>query len=263
MAEAWGCDVRGLIGAIRLQLQLVASDRGYLNEIIANPFFAVIFLGVVRAARRDDLTSFAIVAPVLITQWAMALEISGNVVDADRHEGVLEGVVAAPTPFATVVLGRVAAVSALSLVAVVETWLVARLGFGVRIELHHPAVLAATLVVTSLAMTGTALGMAGVFVLARTARTFQNTLNYPFYLLGGVLVPVSFLPEWVRPLSRAIFLSWSADLLRASLRPAPVHDVLPRLGVILLLGACGLVAGRAVLAVVLRRVRVLGTLGHT
>lgn len=254
--------MRGLIGAARLQLQLVASDRGYLNEIIANPFFAIIFLGVVRAARRDDLTGFAVVAPVLITQWAMALEISGNVVDSDRAEGVLEGVVAAPTPFSTVVLGRVAAVSALSLVAVFETWFVARVGFGVHIEVHHPAVLAATLVATGLAMTGTALGMAAVFVLARTARTFQNTLNYPFYLLGGVLVPISFLPAWVRPVSRAIFLSWSADLLRAALRPAPVEDVVPRLGMILLLGACGLAAGRVVLAVVLRRVRVLGTLEH-
>ncbi len=251
----------GLRGAVRLQCQIVASDRGYLNEIIANPFFAVIFLGVVRAARRDDLTSFAIVAPILITLWAMALEISGDVVASDRWLGILDQVVATPTPFPTVVFGRVLAVSMLSAVAVAETWLVARVGFGVDVVIHHPLVLAAALVVTSVAMTGTALVMAGVFVLARTARIFQNTMNYPIYLLAGVLVPISFLPEWLRPLGRAIFLSWSADLLRDALRPAPVADVLPRLAIILLLGAAGFVVGRMVLAVVLRRVRSLGTIG--
>ena len=253
---------RGLRGAIRLQLQIVVADRGYLNEIIANPFFAIIFLGVVRASGRHDLTSFALVAPVLMTLWAMSLEISGSVVDADRGLGILEEVVATPTRFSTVVFGRVLAVTMLSTVAVVETGLVARLGFGVHVTLHHPALFVAALFVTTLAMTGTALVMAGAFVLAGGARTFQNTMNYPIYLLAGVLVPISFLPGWLRPVSRLIFLSWSADLLRGALQPGPVSDVLPRLGAIVVSGATGFVVGSVTLRIVLRRVRQLGTIGH-
>ena len=53
--------------------------------------------------------------------------------------------------------------------------------------------------------------MATVFVLARTAMLFTNALGYPFYILGGVLVPVAFLPGWLRPVSRLVFLSWSSD----------------------------------------------------
>lgn len=253
--------MRGLRGAIRLQLRIVAADRGYLNEILANPFFAVIFLGILRAAGRDDLTAFALVAPVLITLWGMALEISGDIVDSDRNVGILEGVVATPVGFPTAVSGRVLAVTLLSGAALVETWLVARLGFGVDIDIHHPGALVATLGVTGLAAAGTAVAMAGMFVLARTARTFQNTMNYPVYLLAGVIVPISYLPEWLRPLSRVIFLSWSADLLRESLSPEPVADLVPRLGAVLLLGALGLALGRATLHLVLRRVRALGTLG--
>ena len=253
--------MRGLLGAIRLQFQIVLADRGYLNEIVANPFFAVIFLGVVRAAGRRDLTAYAVVAPVLITLWGMALEIAGDIVDSDRGLGILEGVVATPVGLATAVTGRVLAVTLLSVVAVAETWLVARFGFGADIAVHHPGVLGATLVVTGMAMAATALVMAGLFVLARTARTFQNTMNYPVYLLAGVMVPLSYLPEWVRPVGRLLFLSWSADLLRASLSPEPVADVAARLGIILVLGAAGLALGRAMLHLVLRRVRALGTLG--
>jgi ABC-2 type transport system permease protein len=253
--------VRGLRGAAALQFRIVAADRGYLNEILANPFFAIIFLGIVRAAGRRDLTAYAVVAPVLITLWGMALEISGDIVDSDRSAGILESVVATPVGFPTVVTGRVLAVTLLSGVGVVETWLVARFGFGVDIEIHHPAALVATLVVTGLAAAGTALILAGLFVLARTARTFQNTMNYPVFLLAGVIVPISFLPAWLRPVGRLLFLSWSADLLRDALSPAPIANLVPRLGVILLLGAVGLALGRAMLGVVLRRVRVLGTLG--
>jgi ABC-2 type transport system permease protein len=253
--------MRGLRGAARLQFQIVRSDRGYLNEILANPFFAIIFLGIVRAAGRRDLTAYAVVAPVLITLWGMALEISGDIVDSDRGVGILEGVVATPVGFPTVVSGRVLAVTLLSAVGIVETWLVARVGFGVDLVVHHPWVLVATLLATALAAAGTAVIMAGAFVLARTAKTFQNSLNYPIFLLAGVIVPLSFLPEWLRPVGRLLFLSWSADLFRESLAPAPVADFLPRLGIILALGAAGLVVGRAVLHVVLQRVRDLGTLG--
>ena len=253
--------MRALWAAVRLQFEVVTADRSYLNEIVANPFFAIIFLGVVKAAGRDDLTSFALVAPVLITMWGMALEISGDVVDYDRGAGILEAVVATPTSLAVVVFGRVLTVSALSLVAVVETWFVARVGFGVDVVVGHPFLLAVTLVVTSLAMTGTALVMAAAFVLARSARTYQNTLNYPIYLLSGVLVPISFLPAWLRPFSRCLFLSWSADLLRHALRPGPVDGWPAALAMVALLGLAGFVGGALLLRLFLQRVRMLGTLG--
>lgn len=252
---------RGLRGAAALQFRIVAADRGYLNEILANPFFSIIFLGIVRAAGRRDLTAYALVAPMLITLWGMALEISGDIVDSDRWTGVLEGVVATPVGFPIAVTGRVLAVTLLSGIGIIETWLVARFGFGVDVAIHHPATFAVTVIMTAVATAGTALIMAALFVLARTARTFQNTMNYPVFLLSGVVVPISFLPLWLRPAGRLLFLSWSADLLRASLIAAPVHDLLPRLGAIGVLGAAGFALGRVMLDVVLHRVRMLGTLG--
>ena len=111
------------------------------------------------------------------------------------------------------------------------------------------------------AVAGTALIMASLFVLTRSARTFQNSLSYPFYVLGGVLVPVSYLPDWLRPLSSGVFLSWSADLLRASLAPAPVHRLAFRLAMIVLLGLAGLALGRLALGRILDRLRTSGELG--
>ncbi|QTR02775.1 hypothetical protein J7S33_27680, partial [Saccharothrix algeriensis] len=55
-----------------------------------------------------------------------------------------------------------------------------------------------------------------------------------------------------------VFLSWSTDLVRDTLRAAPVPDVAARLAVVLGLGSLGYLGGVLMLAVVLRRVRTTG-----
>lgn len=133
--------------------------------------------------------------------------------------------------------------------------------FGIVVDIEHPLVFALTVLVTAFAAAGTATIMASLFIVTRSARTFQNSLSWPFYVLGGVLVPVSFLPDWLEPLSAVVFLSWSADLLRASLAPEAVHDVGSRLAVIVLLGACGFAIGFALLARMIHQARRTATLG--
>ena len=73
-------------------------------------------------------------------------------------------------------------------------------------------------------------------------------------------MPVAILPGWVQPISSGIFMSWSADLLRASVRPDPIDDFWSRLGMVALLGAISFVAGRVILFYVLRRMRRIGEL---
>ena len=103
--------------------------------------------------------------------------------------------------------------------------------------------------------------MATVFVLARTAMLFTNALGYPFYILGGVLVPVAFLPGWLRPVSRLVFLSWSSDLLRDALSAAPIRDLMLRLGVIAGLGLLEFGAALVLMRGMVRRASRQGTLG--
>jgi ABC-2 type transport system permease protein len=252
--------VRALYAGFRLQLRVVRSDADYVLPLATVPLFAITFLAIFREAGRDDLTAYAVMAPVLIALWALALLDSGEIVEGDRWQGVLEPAVAAPASFTVVVLGRVLAVTTIGLLSFAEVWLVARLLFGISIEIVHPIPFLLTLAATAFAVSGTAVIMAAIFVLSRTPRTFQNSLSFPFYVLGGVLVPVSYLPDWLEPVSRVIFLSWSADLLRDSLDEAPVDDFAARLGAVVLLGAVGFAVGYALLARILRRARSHGTL---
>lgn len=246
----------------RMQWQSMRGNPDWFLSLLLTPLQTAVLVLIVLHAGRTDLTGYAVLAPALMALWAMALQTSGELISRERENGSLEGLLAAPGRFDIVMLGRLMLVTALSAVAFVEAWLTGWAITGTLLPVAHPWVLLATVAVTVLAMTGWAGVMASVFVLARSARTFQNALSYPFYVLGGVLVPVGLLPAWLQPVSTVVFLSWASDLMRDSLSAAPVPDVPARLAIVLGLGAAGFVLGHRLLRGALRRVRTTGSLAH-
>jgi ABC-2 type transport system permease protein len=243
-----------------IQLRFLTAYPDSLIPFLTAPLFTVIFMMIFRHAGRADLTPYAAIAPVFIALWWLTLFNSGWTITIERWNGTLELLVAAPSQLAFVVLGRILTTTLLGMISFVEAWLVARFVFGSSVHVAHVGAFVATAFLTLAAMAGTAVALAALFVLARNAVTFSNSASYPFYVLGGIVVPVSVLPAWLRPLSSVIFLSWSADLLRASMRPGPVHALGFRLAMIAVLGCCGFVAGGIALRLVLKRVRQIGDL---
>lgn len=252
--------MRAFLAGFRLELWIVRANPDTLIPFFTAPLFTIIFLTIVRHGGRHDLQPDALMAPVLMTLWWFALFQGGNLVTGDRWQGVLEWILAAPSSLAVVILGRIASIMVLGLFGFFEVWAVGKLMFGVSIPFEHPLALALTLLVTVFAMAGTAVVFAALFVLTRNSYTFANSASFPFYVLGGVFVPIAILPGWIQPVTKVVFMSWSSDLLRASLKPAPIHDEWGRLGMVLLIGTLSFLAGRAVLAHVLRRMRVSGEL---
>jgi len=254
--------IRAFVGAVRAQFQMTSHDLGgQLFNLIVVPFFALTFLAIIKQSGRVELLGYALMAPVLITLWQMALFVAGGLINADRFLGVLEAVVAAPAPFALVMGARVGTVTAFGLLGFAESWLVALLVFHIAIPVRHPEVLVPALLASAFAASGTALLFSAVFALRESANVFQNSISFPFYLLGGVMVPVAYLPAWLHPLSSLVFLSWSADLLRDSLGRGTPVDVPFRLGMVLLLGVAGFAAGWVALHRMIDSLRRDGTLG--
>lgn len=252
--------MHGLAAGFRLELRVVRANPDALIPLFTAPLFAIIFLAIFRQSGRPDLEPDALMAPVLMSLWWIALLEAGTMITGDRWQAVLEPLIAAPTNLASVLLGRIACLMCVGLVSFFEVWAAGWLVFGASIPLEHPGELALTLVATAFAMAGAAVAFAALFVMTRNAYTFVNSASFPFYVLGGVLVPVAFLPGWLQPVSSVIFLSWSSDLLRSSLKEPDVDDFWVRLAVVVMLGAISFAIGRALLTHVLRRMRVNGEL---
>lgn len=250
--------MRELRAGFVLQVTQFRNSIGRISIIIAIPFYVLIFLSITRHAGRTDLDLHAALAPCLAGMWTLVVMLSGATLPDDKRAGTLEPLLASPVNVIVSVLGRTAAVGVLGLVCVVETLVVAGLLFDVRLNVPHPVLFGGTLVATAVAMSGTSAVLAVVFLLGRSAGNFENALVYPVYVLGGVFVPVAFLPEWLHPISRAVFLSWSSDLLRDATSAEQVIDPGRRLMVILGLGLAGVLLGAAAQALVLQRIRRTG-----
>jgi ABC-2 type transport system permease protein len=252
--------LRAFLGGFRLELRIIRANPDALIPLFTAPLFTIIFLTIVRNGGRHDLQPDALMAPVLMTMWWFALFQGGNMLTNDRWQAMLENVLTTPAGLASVILGRIAAFMCLALLGFFEVWAIGKAIFGVSIPFEHPWQLAFVLVCTAFAMSGTAVVFAALFVMSRNSFQFTNSASFPFYVLGGVFFPVAILPGWIQPLSKGVFMAWSADLLRASLKPAPIDDFWRRLGMVVLLGAISFLLGRLVLSLVMRRMRTNGEL---
>jgi ABC-2 type transport system permease protein len=195
--------------------------------------------------------------------WTLCLQAGGNIIENERGDGTFEALVSTPARLRMVIVGRVTAIVGVMVLTLPQIWLLTWIVFGERITVAHPAVFAAAMAGMLVGLHATALLFAAVFVLAREALILQNAVAYPIYLLGGLVVPVSVLPDWLQPLTRLIFLSWGSDLLRASLRPeTPAHLAASLAG--LAVTSCAMIAlGQFFLGRVIDRARRLGTLSLT
>ncbi|MFI9208634.1 ABC transporter permease [Streptomyces sp. NPDC053253] len=252
-----------LLAGTRIQLRLFRRNAGHLLVFTTIPFFTAIFLSSLSAADRTDLAPYGVIAPTLMALWLVSIDLAGSVIDDDRERGTLELFAASPANLSLMLTGRVLVVSTAGLLAFVEAVLTARLFFGVTLPTAHPWHILVTLLATVLATAGTATVMAGAFVTARSSKRFANALGYPFYVLGGVLVPVTLLPLWIRPVSWFVYLYWSADLLRSATDPAPIEAFGPRLGALCLLGGVSFGLGFFVVNRFMHRARFQGITGSS
>jgi len=243
-----------VMAALRLGVLEARRQPSQFLIVVTAPMFSAMFMSVVLHAGSSIGRVNAVLGPGLIGLWFVALDAAADGIDRERWQGTLESLLAAPAPLTGLVIGRVVAMAIVGLVTLVESWLVAAVGFGVVLRPAHPVLLALSIAVTVFTTVSTATLLAGAFVLTRHAFMLQNSLSYPLYLLGGVLVPVTVLPGWLQPFGRIVFLSWSSDLVRDAFVAGAVAHAALRLAVVVLFGVAALVAARTVVKVVVGNV---------
>jgi ABC-2 type transport system permease protein len=123
-------------------------------------------------------------------------------------------VIGVPTPLILVVLPMTIATASIGLYSVASTLLWGRLIFGLPLDLAHPVWFAIALPAAVLSLGLMGLVLASTFVLLRNANSLSNLLEYPVWLVTGLLVGLSLLPGWTRPISWVLAPTWGVRGLR-------------------------------------------------
>lgn len=246
----------GLGWLFHLKMLSRSAFDGLLN-VLWPLFFATVAFFMFRAGAGGETLVYASFGAAVMGIWSSTSTSAGSAMQRERWHGTLELLVVSPTHFSLVLLPVTVAMSTIGLYSLTATLLWGRIAFGIDVPLDRPLLFAAALVATVVSIGSLGFLLAVSFVRYRTAWALGNMLEYPVWLVGGFLVPLSLLPGWVRPLSWLLAPTWGVDAVReAALGGSPLLEI----GICLALGLGYVLAGALVLDLALRAARRDGSL---
>lgn len=211
--------------------------------------------------RAEAVAGFVLLGGGLAGIWsAMTFSTAGDV-ERERLQGTFGNLLAAPVSLAFVMGAKIVMNALLSLLALVITLLYSWLLLGTPLSLPHPLAFVLALIVFLFGASSFALCLANLFLLTRTAWIFQNVLESPLLILGGIAFPVTLLPAWAQTIGAILPLRWGSSALYATFNHAPLgqsywHD----LGWTVVTGALYLAAAQLLFGYIEYRVRQRGNL---
>jgi ABC-2 type transport system permease protein len=210
-----------------------------------------------RAGAEQHRMLQAAVGAGLMGVWSSLLFGSGGAIQNQRWQGTLEMLMIAPRRPALVILPVTLATAVTGAYAMLATLVWGRLLYGIRWDFAHPIAFAVAAPVCVLALGMFGLLLAATFVLLRNANALANPLEYPIWLVSGMLVPISVLPAWTGPVAAVLPTTWAARALREAVSGGAVW---PSLGICVAISTLCLVAGVLCMSHVERRARAAATL---
>jgi ABC-2 type transport system permease protein len=217
---------------------LTMSGFFMLNAAILPVFYATIAYYMFRSGTRSGSLLYVSLGAGMMGIWSSTLFGSGGLIQWQRWQGTLEYVIGVPARLLFVLLPMTLATASIGLYSLVATLAWGWLIFDVPFDLVHPVWFAIALPVAILSLGLLGLVLASTFVLLRNANSLSNLLEYPVWLVTGLLVGLSILPGWTRPISYVLAPTWGIRAMREAAlggNPAPAVAVCLALAALYLL----------------------------
>ncbi|BCY06183.1 ABC transporter permease [Actinoplanes sp. L3-i22] len=246
-----------LIGTVLHAKHLSRSPFEIALALVIPLVQATLAVYLFRAGDEPHRLLEAAVGAGLMGIWSSVLTGSGGAIQRQRWHGTLEMIMLAPRHPILVILPITAATAVTGTYSLLATLLWGRLVYGIPLEFAHPVAFLAAAVVCLVGLGMFGLLMASTFVLLRNANALANPLEYPIWLLSGMLVPIGTLPSWTGPIAAVLPTTWGARALREATTGGPVW---PSAAICLAISVACLILGAFFLVSFERRARAAGTL---
>jgi ABC-2 type transport system permease protein len=245
----------------------------FVLEVIEALFGAAMFFYVARFVDSPQLEhalpqggsyfAFSLIGFVFLDYLNAAMDTFDHSLAEARDTGTLEHLLVTQTSLPLILAGSAIYPFVVTTVriAVYIAW--GALLFGFPLHDANWIAVAAVLLATLLAFSGLGILSASYVLLFKRGNPAKWFLLGISSVAGGMLFPVSILPDWLQLVARLNPVTYALDAMRAALLGgAGLHAVLRPLLVLLLFAAVLLPVSMAVFAWALRRTKTTGTLMH-
>ena len=235
-----------------LELRRIRHDRTELYTRAIQPALWLLVFGEtftrLRVIPTGSLPYIDYLAPGIMAQSALFIAIFfGIQIIWERDVGLLQKLLATPTPRAALVFGKSfsAGVRGLSQVIVILA-LCAILRIGINWNPLHLLGAALTVVVAAGFFSCLSMTIAGLVLSRERLMGIGQAITMPLFFGSSALYPLSLMPGWLRALSVINPLSYEVDALRGLLLGTP-SDLLLDAGVLIAAVVAGVAAASALL----------------
>jgi len=211
-------NVRVIWDTLRLQMKNSFVRPMFRFCLIINPIAnTVIIYEMFRNSGLDNFGTYVILGAGLMAIWSCICFSSAGDINRERWHGTLPMIFVAPAGFQLIIFGKILGNTLLSLLTLLLSYVTAKLLYGVSINVDYPIYTAFAFVcaVTCFIIFSTLI--AYILTLSRKTELYMNLIEIPIILLCGFVFPVSFLPQWLHPLSYIFPPTWAVRLLRLSI----------------------------------------------
>lgn len=206
-------------------------------KIMLTSFFTMYFFVLLAryTGGGQDMVSYVAIGNAVQTIASVSMYSISNIPGDQKHIGTMQGLVMSPSSTYTIFIGM-SLFSILSGFFSVTVSLGYAALFGVDFSMLNVLSIIIVMIVTSISMScvGMAIGSVGLYL--RTSVMIANIMAYIGLVISGVNFPVSDLPGFVQVFSYAFPLTYAVEATRMSIEGASVMDMLPELGMMILLG---------------------------
>jgi len=214
--------IRVFVTGVRLQLlQLMRSGFDISAMLVWPVILASIAFYLLDAKESPRLLFAAALGTAVMMMWAQVIVGAGGSLDNQRIFGTLELLVAAPVPLVATIAPIMIGAGAFGVYGLVVTLAWGRLLFGIPITIDNWAAFAVALPSCVIAIGLLGLIAASTFVLYRSAFALGIAMQYPVWIVCGLLFPLSLLPGWVGPISWILAPTWGFRAMREAALGGP------------------------------------------
>lgn len=160
-------------------------------------------------------SSFQFLAPgfMALTVITGSLQGVATALSREKEQGTMDGLLVAPIPHLSIILGKVAAQTVRGLI---QGFLILGLSmvlFGVQIY-GSPIIMFIVMVLGTASFVGVGIIMTAIAPDQETAQMMTMLLQFPMMFISGILFPIDQLPGWLQYIGKALPLYYAADALR-------------------------------------------------
>lgn len=209
--------IRVILSSLNVHRKQSFARATFRFIVIFQPIlYSFLLFMMFKNTNNSNVGEYIVISSGLMTLWSSIIFSSAGDIERERYMGTLEFIYASPTDFRIIFFGKVLGNLLLGVISMLLSFIcVLLLGVSVRVEHPFEFILSFLLTLASFAVISMLMG--SLFTLSRNSRFLMNWMEYPIYILCGIVFPIDVLPRGLQYIAYVLSPTWAVTALRQSM----------------------------------------------